>query len=238
MSCSKKPVESTLTISPLWQDQLINCDTVFNINGGKWRIRDFSVYMSQFEYQDAAGRWHKVVLDVNKDSSSEVVLLTPECSDNAKGYNWQIATKNNIQQWQKVKFTLGVPFELNHENPIFQKSPLNVPSMFWVWRTGHKFLRLEMESEKDDWLFHLGSVGCHAKSAIRAPEKPCQFPNTFSYEVDLQENKEINLDVGVLLNEITLNGDNSCKSSRDNSACLSLFNNLSNQSLFFTGGKQ
>ena len=222
MACSKKPTQTQLAISPIWQGQLLNCDTTFSIQDGKWRIRDFSLYLSQIEYQDLDGKWNKVELDVGKESSSQVVLLTPECSTKSNDYKWQIETKNNIEKWQKVKFTLGVPFALNHENPIFQKSPLNVPSMFWVWRTGHKFLRLEMESEKDDWLFHLGSVGCQAKSAIRAPEEPCQFPNTFTYEVDLLEVKQINLDVGVLLNGIVLDTDNSCKSSRENSACLKL----------------
>jgi len=237
-SCSKKPAETTLAISPLWQGQSINCDTVLSVNGVDWKIRDFSVYLSQIEYQNTAGEWHKVTLDVNENSSSKVVLLTPECSKKANGYNWQILTKNNIEQWQKVKFTLGVPFELNHENPIFQKSPLNVPSMFWVWRTGHKFLRLEMESKKGDWLFHLGSVGCQAKSAVRAPEKPCQFPNTFSYEIELEKANQFKLDVGVLLNGIVLNTDNSCKSSHENSTCLKLFENLSNQSIFSSGGTQ
>lgn len=236
MACSKKHEQAQLTISPTWQGQVINCDTTFNIQNGEWRIRDFSLYLSLIEYQDLVGQWHTVALDVGKESSSKVVLLTPQCSNNAKDYKWQIQTNNNIEQWQKVKFTLGIPFELNHENPIFQKSPLNVPSMFWVWRTGHKFLRLEMESENDSWLFHLGSVGCQAKSAIRAPEKPCQFPNTFSYEVNLLEDKQISLDVGVLLNGITLNTDNGCKSSRENSTCITLFDNLSSQSLFSTRG--
>lgn len=236
MACSKKPTQTQLTILPTWQGQLVNCDTIFSIQDEKWRVRDFSFYLSQVEYQDLAGQWHKVTLDVGKESSSQVVLLSPECSNEANDYRWQIKTKHNIDQWQKVKFTLGVPFELNHNNPIFQKSPLNVPSMFWVWRTGHKFLRLEMESEKDNWLFHLGSLGCQAKSAVRAPEKPCQFPNTFSYKVDLLATKKINLDISALLNGIMLSSDTSCKSSRENSTCLKLFENLSNQSIFSTGG--
>ena len=75
--------------------------------------------------------------------------------------------------YEALEFDLGVPFEHNHPNPLAAPPPLNVPSMFWTWQTGYKFLRLDIGS---DWSFHLGSTGCVSPSAVRPPER-CTRPN-------------------------------------------------------------
>ena len=35
-----------------------------------------------------------------------------------------------------VRFTLGIPFALNHADVGALPSPLNVPTMFWSWQGG------------------------------------------------------------------------------------------------------
>ena len=76
-------------------------------------------------------------------------------------------------RYHALEFELGVPFERNHANPLAAPAPLNVPSMFWTWQTGYKFLRLDIGT---DWSFHLGSTGCISESAVRPPEG-CGQPN-------------------------------------------------------------
>lgn len=236
IGCGKPPSQHQLTILPYWQGKPIDCNTVLNIQGQRWSIRDFSLYLSQLKYFDSSGAWSNVTLDVDEDSSSNVVLLTPNCSEARLGYQWKINVVEAVDQWQKVKFTLGVPFELNHQNPIFQKNPLNDPSMFWVWRTGHKFLRLEMDSEQNSFVFHLGSVGCQSKSAVRAPTSACLYSNLNQYEIDLAEHKTIVLDLAVLMGGVTLSNNITCKSSPENPDCLQLLDNLSNQNVFVNKG--
>ena len=75
--------------------------------------------------------------------------------------------------YDTIEFELGVPFERNHANPLTAPAPLNVPSMFWTWQSGYKFLRLDIGS---DWSFHLGSTGCVSESAVRPP-RVCEQPN-------------------------------------------------------------
>jgi uncharacterized repeat protein (TIGR04052 family) len=43
-----------------------------------------------------------------------------------------------------VAFKAGVPFEMNHGDPTTAPSPLNLTSMFWNWRGGYKFVRIDM----------------------------------------------------------------------------------------------
>ena len=76
-------------------------------------------------------------------------------------------------RYEAIEFELGVPFEHNHANPLTAPAPLNVPSMFWTWQSGYKFLRLDIGS---DWSFHLGSTGCVSESAVRPP-RVCEQPN-------------------------------------------------------------
>jgi uncharacterized repeat protein (TIGR04052 family) len=63
-----------------------------------------------------------------------------------------------------VRFTLGVPFERNHVDATSAPSPLNLTAMFWGWRGGYKFLRVDsfaiLEGEFAEFRIHLGSTGC------------------------------------------------------------------------------
>ncbi len=77
-------------------------------------------------------------------------------------------------EYDAVVFRLGVPFEHNHGNPLAAAAPLNVPSMFWTWQSGYKFLRVDLGNE---WSFHLGSTGCLSASAVRPPANACRQPN-------------------------------------------------------------
>jgi uncharacterized repeat protein (TIGR04052 family) len=80
---------------------------------------------------------------------------------------------------EQIRFSLGVPFEENHANPITLPSPLNKTEMFWSWQRGHKFVRFDTTNKntQTEWNFHLGSVGCDSSSAMRSPNSACSQPN-------------------------------------------------------------
>ena len=97
-----------------------------------------------------------------------------------------------------LRFTMGVPFELNHGDTLAAPSPLNMTAMFWSWQSGYKFLRAEVSvvaattssQEKSDspadtkpkprssgFPVHIGSTGCASASETSAPESACKRPN-------------------------------------------------------------
>jgi len=82
-----------------------------------------------------------------------------------------------------VRFTLGVPFDLNHGNPLTAKPPLDRADLFWAWQSGYKFLRVDARHEGKEWSFHLGSTGCSSASALRPPVRPCAQPNRVRVEL-------------------------------------------------------
>lgn len=60
-----------------------------------------------------------------------------------------------------VRFTLGVPFALNHQDASVASPPLAGTSMFWNWQGGYKFVRFDLQTaEGTPWFLHLGSTGC------------------------------------------------------------------------------
>ena len=226
-----------------------------------WFIEQLQFFLSDIEVGSNALGWQKLNLTNTPLQAHNTVLLGTKCqSENAllslksgeknstksseerdeeynstSNANWAIKfsadTTLLLNEKSYVRFTLGVPFEINHLNPISQPSPLNLPSMFWIWQTGHKFLRLELASHHEHWLFHLGSTGCKSMSAMRAPQNNCLYPNRFMYELPLvknvQDNFALNIDLAGLLKNIELSALSSCQSEQDNKSCQQLFNNLS-----------
>jgi uncharacterized repeat protein (TIGR04052 family) len=85
--------------------------------------------------------------------------------------------------YAKIKLTIGVPFELNHTNPLAAAAPLGRGEMFWSWQSGHKFLRADLADAGHEWAFHLGSTGCSSASALRPPAQPCAQPNEMRLEL-------------------------------------------------------
>ena len=174
--------------------------------------------------------------------SDNVALLGQVCSPVHSGENVSRSKqKTSAGNWQlrlaplitdarpkKIRFTLGIPLTLNHQNPLSQNSPLNDPVMFWVWRRGHKFLRLDLQSENDHWLFHLGSTGCIAPSSLRAPSQECRQPNRVKIELPFNgEQSTFTFDLSVLLHQVALGQASGCQSAPDDANCQQLFTNLS-----------
>lgn len=85
--------------------------------------------------------------------------------------------------YRAIRFTVGVPFELNHANPLTALPPLDRGDLFWTWQTGYKFLRADFLADGKEASFHLGSTGCSSASALRPPASPCAQPNRLRIEL-------------------------------------------------------
>jgi hypothetical protein len=74
---------------------------------------------------------------------------------------------------------MGVPFGVNHADPLQQPSPLNLTALFWVWNAGHKFARIEFASTgaPRGFMVHLGSTGCSPHDTRLTIPTSCLAPN-------------------------------------------------------------
>ncbi len=169
-----KNTEYRLSFQVRYQGQLMDCLPP--------DIETLAFYLSAPEFGGELG-----VFRMDEGSHKQVTLVRfSACGPQQSGPSVSLHGPTGAAD---LTLQLGVPFELNHNNPVTQPSPLNVGSMFWTWRLGYKFLRLDHR----DWAFHLGSGGCKSPSSVRAPSSPCQRPNLPEVRIPLGESTNVRL---------------------------------------------
>jgi len=228
--CSDNSGRTTIMVTPMFEQQKVSCDSLFNVDGNAWQYQTLQFFISQVEVKNQEGQWRLWDMTESAQQKNNIALLGEDCStkNSASNRHWQLEFKSigGMNKFEHIRFMIGIPFNENHLNPLTQTSPLNESSMFWVWQTGHKFLRLEMKSDDDNWLFHLGSTGCESPSVMRSPANECAQPNRIYIEFDLNSQQEIIIDLAKLLEGVNLKADSRCLSAPNNVTCQQLFNNM------------
>lgn len=169
-------------------DQLFACGKQYDgvgVTKSKISGRDFRFYVSNFRLVDAAGKETPVALDQDgKWQLDDLALLdfengTAGCSNGTPEMNSQVTGKVPAGNYKGLRFTLGVPFNRNHLDPLSQPSPLNLTALMWVWNAGHKFARLDFSSAGNPRGFtvHLGSTGCTPNDTRNTIPTSCSAPN-------------------------------------------------------------
>ena len=113
---------------------------------------DFRFYVTGVELIDRKGK--AVTVELEQDGIwqyRDLALLDFEdgsgpCRNGNSGLHDQVTGTVPKGKYRGVRFTLGVPFELNHGDPTIAPSPLNISGMFWVWQSGYKFVKIDMAS--------------------------------------------------------------------------------------------
>jgi uncharacterized repeat protein (TIGR04052 family) len=220
-------------------------------NAGSIEIADFRLYLYDIALVDRDGKTRPLVLKQNAWQNDNLVLLDFEnaqglCSNNNAITNTTIEGEVPKGDYVGLQFMLGVPATKNHQNNATAASPLNIPSLFWSWQTGYKFLRLDMKTnrpprdaaDKQFWFIHLGSTGCVGDDKNQAPTSPCTNPNVPKIYLDYKLGQKVVIDVEGLLKDVDLEVStpmpDGCMSGVSDPDCPDIFKNLG---LSLTTGK-
>jgi uncharacterized repeat protein (TIGR04052 family) len=103
-----------------------------------------------------------------------------DCQNGTEVTHGTIAGTVAAGDYRGLSFTLGVPFDRNHADPLTARAPLGDPDMHWHWRGGYKFLRAGFRTEDDGFWLHLGSTGCEGTIRNIAG---CSAPNRVAVEL-------------------------------------------------------
>ncbi|TQV72833.1 metallo-mystery pair system four-Cys motif protein [Aliikangiella marina] len=213
----------TIKFNPSFNSNPVGCDTVIKNEGESYQLNQIQFYISSVLLMDSQGTWHPASFVTSQNRHNEVVLVGGVCPD---PFDWGLniitpIERNNIKALQ---FDLGVPFHLNHRNPLTQESPLNQSDMFWTWQLGYKFLRTEFSGTESDWVFHLGSTGCTSPAPVRAPESPCKNPNRSTITITpFDSTKVVKVNLDQLLKDTSSLDEKNCQSFEGNALCDLLF---------------
>lgn len=111
---------------------------------------DMRFFVSEVELLDARGKAVAVKLDQDGIwQYQNLALLDFEngagpCRNGNSGLHVAVTGSVPKGNYRGVRYTLGVPFGLNHGDPTIAPSPLNISGMFWVWQSGYKFVKIDM----------------------------------------------------------------------------------------------
>jgi uncharacterized repeat protein (TIGR04052 family) len=236
--------EVTLRFKGTVGDKQFNCGESYEGIGttnSKITPTDFRLYVHNIRLLDASGKETPVKLE--QDGKWQVDNLALLDFENGSGpcANGTADTHDFIKgtvpagHYTSVKFSVGVPFERNHADPAKAPSPLNLTQLFWVWNSGYKFARIEMQTTglPTGWMLHLGSTGCQPGGTAQTLPTSCTFGNRA--EITLT-NFNVNSDVVITDLKKLLDGANvdvnqpktarGCMSAQNDSDCAPLFANL------------
>lgn len=139
-------------------------------------LKDLRFYVSEFELVDQND--NIIALDVPNTGVWQyggVALLDFEngqgsCSGTTGTNNFVQATVEN-KTYKTLRFTLGVPENLNHIDYSVAPSPLNVSGLAWSWTMGYRFFVGEFLSNDPATIgnaavLHMGSAGCTESGGV------------------------------------------------------------------------
>lgn len=117
------------------------------------------------------------------------------CVNGTAAENTSIRGTAEAGDYSRVRFTLGVPFELNHIDQTTAPAPLDLSALFWSWNGGYKFARLDHTSASvpTGWNVHLGSTGCTPGGG------PTTVPTTCANEHRVEVTLDLDPETGVIV---------------------------------------
>ena len=239
-TASAKPVKRQpvdLAFSAVAGNRPVTCGSPITGLGSTARtavLSDLRFYATDVKLITRSGRAVPVKLD--RDSafqvtrkSGSVTLIDLENAKGACAAEGTPATNAHVRgtvpagQYVGARWTVGVPFALNHSDLTSAPAPLNLAAMGWSWQVGRKFLKIELTDPtatpaapmamrqmdmpmeptagpSSTFLAHVGSTGCTGNPAAGASVK-CTTPN----EANIRLNKfnaktqRVAVDVGALV---------------------------------------
>ena len=210
-ACSEDEVAAILneTVEPTTEDVSVNfaaqvngqdfvCDTTntgVGTGGDNYKVTDFRLYVHDARIRDAlTGEDHAIELTQDGVWQRDNVALldfedgTVNCSTGTAETNKVLTGKVTVPATvdladTEVCFTVGVPADKNHLDVNAVASPLNDASMYWAWKVGYKYIRIDWVGDpagaNNPFVLHLGAQGCPGESTTAPPDSACTVPNTF-----------------------------------------------------------
>lgn len=236
------PIAVTVDFAALINGAAFTCgDTYSSVGVANTTITpvDYRFYVHDVTLVAADGTEEVVELDQDGTwQRANVALLDFEngsgpCVNGTSPMNTSVRGTVPAGSYTGLRFTLGVPEDLNHADQTTAAAPLDLTSLFWSWNGGYKFLRIDhtSEAQPEGWFVHLGSTGCTPSGDPTVPATSCANPHrpifefaSFDWQTD-----EVAADLGSLLanSDVTRNtGAKGCMSFPNDPECHVVMNNL------------
>lgn len=194
----------TIAFVPEIAGKAFSCSETYaglGTTGADVQILDFRFYVFEAALIAADGSLHPIALKQDGAwQSGPVALIDFEdgagsCTNGTSQTNATLRGTAPDGDYVGLAFEIGVPFDLNHGDPTLAPAPLDLTAMFWNWRGGYKFVKVEVSpvgtggmsgaaAGDAGWFLHLGSTLCAAPEPTTAPTAACGNPNRVAVRFD------------------------------------------------------
>lgn len=205
----------------------------------QYKPRDFRLYVHDVVLTTQEGTDVPFVLtDDGAFQRAGVAMLdfenkAGECSNGTEVTHTVLDGNAEGGHYHKLSFTLGVPFDQNHQDAAAALAPLNSTAMFWNWMGGYKFLKIDGVTTglPTGHNLHVGSTACVAGATPNSVAS-CSNPNRVRVTLDFDPAEQVvvldlaslfetsNLDTNVALSAP------GCMSTPTDTDCAPLFSKL------------
>jgi uncharacterized repeat protein (TIGR04052 family) len=226
MSCVDRQTPVELGFSLRNGDAPLSCSEI----AGGVQLTDLRLYLYDLQLIDGAGRPTPFVLTPDEVwQDDRVALLDFEdgqgaCINGSAEQNRSVRGAASGGPFRGVAFTVGVPPDLNHRDPMTARAPLNYTAMHWHWLSGYKFMRVGVRSDSDRYWLHLGSSHCDGNVGAAIE---CRASNRISVQLaDFDPARDrIVIDIAPLIAAGNLDDGmgSDCSSGPDEPACSGAF---------------
>ena len=230
-----------ITFRPQVGNAAFSCTTTYTDIGttaSDVQFTDFKLYVSDVRLVTASGAEEPVALEQDGEWQLDNVALldfdngTGNCAGSTET-NYQVTGTVPAGSYTGIKFTMGIPFALNHGDVATAAAPLNSTDMFWIWNYGYKFLRVDLTTtgQPGGFFVHVGSTGCNGATDT-SPPTSCDFPNraTVTLTGFNAANQVIVVDPKAILAGSNVNEENGdepgCMSSQTDPECPPIFSRI------------
>ena len=252
----------TIRFAAMVGDRPFTCGQSYDgigATGSRVTPSDFRFYVSDVQLIDSNGKAIAIKLDQDdrwqyrnvalldfEDRSGPCLTGTPETNAGVTG-------TVPVGTYRALRFSLGIPHDLNHADATIAPSPLNLTSLFWNWQAGYKFLRIDLASNgraqtikpgdmpkfgdregshRLGFAIHIGSTMCAADGPTKVPAS-CANPNRPAIElVNFDPDKDVVVaDLKALLEGVNVDVNQpetpaGCMSTPTDGDCNPLMRNL------------
>ncbi len=129
------------------------CGAMINDVGStkaKFTFSDYRFYVHDVRLVTAGGFERPVTLDDDGKFQADGLALmdfedaSGSCAEGGTpDLHTTLTGKAPDDDYAALRFKVGVPYEKNHADAATAAAPLNLTSMFWIWQSGYKFIRID-----------------------------------------------------------------------------------------------
>lgn len=239
---SDEPLQLSIAFKPMVGSQPFACGQTYagvGTSGTTYEPKDFRLYVHNVRLLSNGAEVPVTLTNDGLWQQDGVALLDFEnkaglCSNGTEATNALLVGTVPGGTYRGLRFSVGLPFEKNHQDASTATSPLNVSTLFWGWAGGYKFIRVDGRTTglPNGYDFHLGSTECQTSGPNQVTS--CNQENRFEVELsdfDPTQSQRVVADLAALFSGSNLDANQAqsmpgCMSDPSDADCAPIFQRL------------